>query len=234
MALLVARKVGYSWGNSLVVRAAALPKPLVESRCDGVVPPRNETVIGSIPIGGSTPKPQVRGHFPRPGVSSFRPQAPSVPRGAPDLPGGIPQVLIDQVSIPVHRHGRRGVPQDPLNDLRSAPDPSQTDAAVWRRSWTRRVGTPMALIAADQRTDRFQSPSLSGPPLGAWNSQAPFTFSPAQRSTRGDQLVDQGQGPGAFVLQGVYEQLAGSSACQHSSLKVEISTRQRAMQASCA
>jgi hypothetical protein len=34
----------------------------------------------------------------------------------------------------------------------------------------------MTLIAADQRTDRFQLPSLSGPPCGAWNSQAPFTL----------------------------------------------------------
>jgi hypothetical protein len=48
----------------------------------------------------------------------------------------------------------------------------------------------MALIAADQRTERFQLPSLSGPPWGAWNSQAPLTFCPAVNQR--DQLGDQG------------------------------------------
>ncbi len=45
VALSVARKRGYSWGNSQVVRAALLTRPLVESRWGGVVPPRNERLV---------------------------------------------------------------------------------------------------------------------------------------------------------------------------------------------
>jgi hypothetical protein len=29
----------------------------------------------------------------------------------------VPQVLVDEVAVEVHRHRRRGVPQDPLHDL---------------------------------------------------------------------------------------------------------------------
>jgi hypothetical protein len=53
VASLVAQNRGYSWGISHPLRAAVLPKPVVESRCDGVVPPRNDKVVGSIPTGGS-------------------------------------------------------------------------------------------------------------------------------------------------------------------------------------
>lgn len=48
----------------------------------------------------------------------------------------------------------------------SAPAPSQSDAHVWRRSCTRKVGRPIAPTAAAQPTDRFQLGSLSGPPFG--------------------------------------------------------------------
>jgi hypothetical protein len=44
VASLVAKNRGYSWGISRALRAALLPKPLVESRYDDEVPPRNENV----------------------------------------------------------------------------------------------------------------------------------------------------------------------------------------------
>jgi hypothetical protein len=50
VASLVAQNRGYSWGISRALRAAVLPKPLVESRCDDEVPPRNEKVVGSIAL----------------------------------------------------------------------------------------------------------------------------------------------------------------------------------------
>jgi hypothetical protein len=52
VALLVARKHGYSWGISQLMLAAVTAKSLVESGCAAVIPPRNEKVVGSIPIGG--------------------------------------------------------------------------------------------------------------------------------------------------------------------------------------
>jgi hypothetical protein len=58
VASLVAHNRGYSWGISRALRAAVLPKLLVESRCDDEVPPRNEKVVGSIPTGGSTQTPR--------------------------------------------------------------------------------------------------------------------------------------------------------------------------------
>ena len=48
VALLVARNRGYSWGISPALRVAVLPKSLVESRCGGEVPSRNEEFVGSI------------------------------------------------------------------------------------------------------------------------------------------------------------------------------------------
>jgi hypothetical protein len=49
----VARNVEYSRGISRSLGAAVLLKALVESGCDGVVLPRIEKVVGSIPIDGS-------------------------------------------------------------------------------------------------------------------------------------------------------------------------------------
>jgi hypothetical protein len=34
-----------------------------------------------------------------------------------DLPGGIPEVLVDQVPVEVHRHRRRGMSEQPLDGL---------------------------------------------------------------------------------------------------------------------
>jgi hypothetical protein len=62
VASLVAQNRGYSWGISRALRAAVLPKSLVESRCDDEVPPRNEKVVGSIPTGGSTLRAPRFGH----------------------------------------------------------------------------------------------------------------------------------------------------------------------------
>ena len=57
--------------------------------------------------------------------------------------------------------------------LESDSAPSQSDAHVCRRSWTRKLWRPIAAVAVVQRTDRFQFDSLNGPPIGALNSQAP-------------------------------------------------------------
>ncbi|GAA1555318.1 hypothetical protein GCM10009789_05950 [Kribbella sancticallisti] len=98
---------------------------------------RNEKVVGSIPTGGSTRTPRSEASFLARGFRRFRPPVPSVPPGAPDLPGGIPEVLVDQVAVEVHRHGRRGVPQDPLNDLGVS---SQSEPDRGGRVFTRAQG----------------------------------------------------------------------------------------------
>jgi hypothetical protein len=122
VASLVAQNRGYSWGISRALRAALLPKPLVESRCDDEVPPRNEKVIGSIPIGGSTQTPRSGPTFLARGVCNSRL---SIRRGAREATGAlaysvrsVPEVLVDQVAVQVRRHGRRGMAQDALNHLR--------------------------------------------------------------------------------------------------------------------
>lgn len=56
--------------------------------------------------------------------------------------------------------------------LGSAPDPSQMDAAVCRRSCGHGVGRPIAVVARGQPIERFQFDSLGGPPCGAGNSQS--------------------------------------------------------------
>jgi hypothetical protein len=43
---------------------------------------------------------------------------------------------------------------------------------------TLKPGTPMARVAAVQRTERFQLDSLIGPPRGALNSQSAWALSP--------------------------------------------------------
>jgi hypothetical protein len=59
------------------------------------------------------------------------------------------------------------------------------DAAVCLRSWTRRVGIPIAVVAVLHCTDRFQFDSRSGPPSGAAKIQSPGPLSAAHRSTIG-------------------------------------------------
>lgn len=72
---------------------------------------RNEKVVGSIPTGGSTQTPRSE--------TTLR-------RWEFVVPG------LDRLRCPPWC--RRRVPQDPRNHLRISPDPSQTDATVWRRS----------------------------------------------------------------------------------------------------
>jgi hypothetical protein len=52
VALIVARKHGYSWEISQPMQAAVSVKSLVESGCEAVVPSRNEKVVRSISRGG--------------------------------------------------------------------------------------------------------------------------------------------------------------------------------------
>ena len=100
------------------MREAVLPEALVESRCETVVPPRNEKVVGSIPTGGSTQTPRsgptslARG-FVIPGSVSVE-----APGAFAHFVRSVPEVLVDETAVEVHRHGRRGMAQDALNHLR--------------------------------------------------------------------------------------------------------------------
>jgi Transposase, Mutator family len=47
---------------------------------------------------------------------------------------GSPQILVNEVSVKVHCHGRRCMPKHPLQDLRVRARAKHTDAAVCRRS----------------------------------------------------------------------------------------------------
>jgi hypothetical protein len=93
---------------------------------------------------------------PEPLVGNSRTDGSDAPRHAPKTPRSGPQVVIDQVPVEVHRHRRGRMPQHPLNHLRIRPGYSQIDAAVCRRSCTRKVGTPISLVATDHLIDRFQ------------------------------------------------------------------------------
>jgi hypothetical protein len=101
------------------------------------------------------------------------------------------------------------------------PEPTRRGRVAWRRSWTRRVGTPTAL-------DRSRQPDRSFPASVAQRAalrrmeQPGFPSSSRLPNGRpGDELVDERRSPGALVFQGVDEHLTRSSAGQHSPLKAE-------------
>ena len=73
---------------------------------------RNEKVVGSIPTGGSTQTPRSEAHSLARGFCNSGVELVRCPCGAPKLLRSVPEVLVDQVPVQVHRHGRRGVPQD--------------------------------------------------------------------------------------------------------------------------
>jgi hypothetical protein len=81
---------------------------------------RNKKVVGSIPTGGSTQNPRSADHSAAWGF--FRPcrrgaECPGMP---PIRATAFPQVLVDQVTVAVHHHRRRGVSQDALDAGRPA------------------------------------------------------------------------------------------------------------------
>lgn len=77
-----------------------------------------------------------------------------------DALGRVPEVLVDQVAIEVHRHCCRGVPQYPLHHLGIRASTEPDGGSRVPRLWTRRRGFPMGAIASAQ-ADRAL-PGLTG------------------------------------------------------------------------
>ena len=157
---------------------------------------RNEKVVGSIPTGGSTQTPGQGPLLARVGGLSSLPVAASDAPWCPRPSAAAPTGSVDQVAVEVHRHGRRGVPQDPLHHLRVGA----------RAEPERRAGVPQVVNAQRRPADgrggltpadrRFQFDSLSGPPPVRSNSQCRGSCPPPRVDDR-HQLGDEQYGAGA-------------------------------------
>ena len=118
--------------------------------------------------GSSPPAPtHIPGHDPFPVVPS--PAAVSSTGGdAQDAPAParrVPQVVVDQVAVEVHRHRRGGMPEDPLHHLRVGAGSEPDGGAGVRRSWTRRPGRPILSPRLPNRpTASSQAHSAGRPP----------------------------------------------------------------------
>ena len=165
LVMLVVRLVVRSGVNSCgtCCRGAhgAMSKLLVEARCDGVVPPRNEKVVGSIPTGGST-KPPGQRSLSDAGGSSFPASIDFGRRGVPAPLEGVREVRAGARRGPWSSPPRRA--RDALSHLRvRAPGPTLAEHLVCRVNSIQpaEIATPRREGVATRRS------VLSGPASGS-------------------------------------------------------------------
>jgi hypothetical protein len=122
------------------------------------------------------------------------------------------QILVDEVPVQVHRHGRGGVSQGLLNHLLTS-----TCAEPDGRSGVPRVVHPESRNAGSRHGGSSSDRSLPvrlAQRSATRSPERPFAMSLVSCSGVDDwhDVGDEGNGPGPIVLQGVDEQFATGSA----------------------